>query len=196
MKRFSTLIAIAFLSVAGAADSEAQESRLYRKGYGSNVELGIIAKGYPYGSLSTTHGYNFGNGWFIGGGAAFQSGLYPRIYSYPIPAEPAAGNDEIINIERPNREQFEGGFLLRGYLDARYAFRNNRFTPFLEVRTGATYDLALEAFGAFIMPSAGISYGRMSFSAGLDMHLGQESSGCLIRPDFKFMPYFGIAVNF
>lgn len=196
MKRFFTLIAIAFLSVAGAADSEAQESRLYRKGYGSNVELGIIAKEYPYGSLSTTHGYNFGNGWFIGGGAAFQSGLYPRIYSYPVPAEPAAGNDEIINIERPNREQFEGGFLLRGYLDARYAFRNNRFTPFLEVRTGATYDLALEAFGAFIMPSAGISYGRMSFSAGLDMHLGQESSGCLIRPDFKFMPYFGIAVNF
>lgn len=196
MKRFFTLIAIAFLSVAGAADSEAQESRLYRKGYGSNVELGIIAKEYPYGSLSTTHGYNFGNGWFIGGGAAFQSGLYPRIYSYPIPAEIAAGNDEIINIERPNREQFEGGFLLRGYLDARYAFRNNRFTPFLEVRTGATYDLALEAFGAFIMPSAGISYGRMSFSAGLDMHLGQESSGCLIRPDFKFMPYFGIAVNF
>lgn len=196
MKRFFTIIAIAALAMAGAAHSEAQESRLYRKGYSSNVELGIIAKEYPYGSLSTTHGYNFGNGWFVGGGAAFQSGLYPRIFSYPVPAEPAIGNDEIINMEHHSEEQFEGGLLLRGYLDARYAFRNSRFTPFVEVRTGATYDLALEAFGAFITPSAGISYGRMSFSAGLDMHLGQESRGCLIRPDFKFMPYFGIAVNF
>ena len=190
------MITVSLLILTGAESLHAQESRFHLRGYSGNAELGIIAKGYPYGNLSTTHGYNFGNGWFIGGGAAFQSGLYPRIYSYPIPAEIAAGNDEIINIERPNREQFEGGFLLRGYFDARYAFRNNRFTPFLEVRTGATYDLALEAFGAFIMPSAGISYGRMSFSAGLDMHLGQESSGCLIRPDFKFMPYFGIAVNF
>lgn len=190
------MITVSLLILTGAESLHAQESRFHLRGYSSNAELGIIAKEYPYGSISTTHGFNFGNGWFIGGGAAFQSGLYPRIYSYPIPAEPAAGNDEIINIERPNREQFEGGFLLRGYFDARYAFRNNRFTPFLEVRTGATYDLALEAFGAFIMPSAGISYGRMSFSAGLDMHLGQESSGCLIRPDFKFMPYFGIAVNF
>lgn len=196
MKRFFTIIAIAALAMAGAADSEAQESRLYRKGYSSNVELGIIAKEYPYGSLSTTHGYNFGNGWFVGGGAAFQSGLYPRIFNYPVPAEPAIGNDEIINMEHHSKEQFEGGFLLRGYLDARYAFRNSRFTPFVEVRTGATYDLALEAFGAFITPSAGISYGRMSFSAGLDMHLGQESRGCLIIPDFKFMPHFGIAVNF
>ena len=196
MKRIFKMITVSLLILTGAESLHAQESRFHLRGYSGNAELGIIAKGYPYGNLSTTHGYNFGNGWFIGGGAAFQSGLYPRIYSYPIPAEIAAGNDEIINIERPNREQFEGGFLLRGYFDARYAFRNNRFTPFLEVRTGATYDLALEAFGAFIMPSAGISYGRMSFSAGLDMHLGQESSGCLIRPDFKFMPYFGIAVNF
>lgn len=196
MKRFFTLITVATLAMTGAADSEAQESRLYRKGYSSNIELGIIAKEYPYGSLSTTHGYNFGNGWFIGGGAAFQSGLFPRIFSYPVPAEPAAGNDEIINMEHHSNEQFEGGFLLRGYLDARYAFRNSRFSPFVEVSAGPTYDLALEAFGAFLKPSAGISYGRMSFSAGLDMHLGEKSSGCLTRPDFKFMPYFGIAVNF
>ncbi len=196
MKRFFTLIAIASLAMAGAADSDAQESRLYRKGYSSNVELGIIAKEYPYGSLSTTHGYNFGNGWFIGGGAAFQSGLYPRMFKNPVPAEIAVDDDAVIDMEHHTKEQFEGGFLLRGYLDARYAFRNSRFTPFVEVRTGATYDLALEAFGAFITPSAGISYGRMSFSAGLDMHLGENAAGCLKYPDFKFMPYFGIAVNF
>lgn len=196
MKRSFTLIAIAFLAMAGAAESDAQESRLYRKGYSSNVELGIIAKEYPYGSLSTTHGYNFGNGWFIGGGAAFQSGLYPRMFNYPVPAEIAADDDAIINMEHHSKEQFEGGFLLRGYLDARYAFRNSRFTPFADLKAGVTYDLALEAPGGFILPSVGVAYGRFSLSAGLDMHLGQTQGGCIIRPDMKFMPYFGLAVHF
>ena len=188
------MITVSLLILTGAESLHAQESRFHLRGYSGNAELGIIAKEYPYGSISTTHGFNFGNGWFIGGGAAFQSGLYPRIYSYPVPAEPAEGYAIVSG--RPDKEQFEGGFLLRGYFDARYAFRNSRFTPFADLKAGVTYDLALEAPGGFILPSVGMAYGRFSLSAGLDMHLGQTQGGCIIRPDMKFMPYFGLAVHF
>lgn len=188
------MITVSLLILAGAESLHAQESRFHLRGYSGNAELGIIAKEYPYGSISTTHGFNFGNGWFIGGGAAFQSGLYPRIYSYPVPAEPADGNEIVLG--RPDKEQFEGGFLLRGYFDARYAFRNARFTPFADLKAGVTYDLALDAPGGFILPSVGVAYGRFTLSAGLDMHLGQTQGGCIISPDMKFMPYFGLAVHF
>ena len=194
MKRIFKMITVSLLILTGAESLHAQESRFHLRGYSGNAELGIIAKEYPYGSISTTHGFNFGNGWFIGGGAAFQSGLYPRIYSYPVPAEPAEGYAIVSG--RPDKEQFEGGFLLRGYFDARYACRNARFTPFVDLKAGVTYDLALEAPGGFILPSVGVAYGRFSLSAGLDMHLGQTQSGCLIRPDMKFMPFFGFAVHF
>ena len=196
MKKIISAIITAALLMAGSTQhTDAQTTRTIKKGYAGNVGIGILAKEYPYGSISTTHGYNFGNGWFIGGGAAFQSGLYPRMFNYPVPAEYADGK-EIVNTEGPNSEQFEGGFLLRGYLDVRYAFKSGRVTPFVDIKTGMTYDLAIEAPGGFIQPAAGISYRRFAFSAGLDMHLGQAQSGCLIRPDLKFIPYIGIAVNF
>lgn len=199
MKRILTIIAIALLAVAGAEKAKAQESPLFRKGYSGNAELGVLAKEYPYGTLSTTHGYSFGNGWFIGAGASFQSGLYPRMYGAPEKRDPALNPDGSAVTDSPSSssEQYEGGFLLGAHFDARYAFRNKRFTPFLEVKTGVTYDLHLEALGSFIEPSVGVAYGRFALSAGLNTHFGQKrKTECIIMPDVKFMPHITVAVHF
>lgn len=197
MKRILTIITTALLALAGAADSNAQASPVFRKGYRGNVELGIMAKEYPYGTLSTTHGYSFGNGWFIGAGASFQSGLYPRMYS-PEQREPALNPDGTgITSPSSSSEQYEGGLLLGAYFDARYAFRNRRFTPFIEIRTGITYDLHLEAPGSFIEPAVGVAYGRFALSAGLNTHFGQKrKTQCIIMPDVKFMPHITVGVHF
>ncbi len=45
----------------------------YDRGYAGNVELGCLVKSYPYATLSTTHGYCFGKGWFLGLGGAINN---------------------------------------------------------------------------------------------------------------------------
>lgn len=190
MKRIMTIATVLILALTSASEASAQDSRFYRKGYSGNAGLGVMAKEYPYGTLSTTHGYNFGNGWFIGGGVSFQSGLYPRMY------DPAITEDGSGIIHTGSNEQYEGGFLLGAHFDARYAFLNRKFTPFVDMKAGVTYDLALEAPGGFVQPSVGVAYGRFSLSAGLNVHLGQTQSGCRISPDVKLMPHIGVAVHF
>ena len=190
MKRILTIATALILALTVTAETSAQGFRFFRKGYSGNAELGVIAKEYPYGTISTTHGYNFGNGWFIGGGVSFQSGLYPRMY------DPAINPDGSEIIHTGSNEQYEGGFLLGAYFNARKAFLNRKFTPFVDMKTGVTYDLALEAPGGFVQPSVGVAYGRVSLSAGLNVHLGQTQSGCIISPDVKFMPHIGVAVHF
>ena len=194
MKRFLTITTIVLFVLVGAGSIKAQNSRFHKKGYSGNAELGILAKEYPYGTISTTHGYNFGNGWFIGGGASFQSGLYPRVFD--VEREPVINPDGSFVESHSPKEQYEGGFLLGAHFAARYAFMNRKFTPYLDIKTGVTYDLAIESLGSFIQPSAGVLYGRFSLSAGLNTHFGQKQSGCLIRPDVKFMPHIGLAVHF
>lgn len=198
MKRILTIITISLLALAGAERAKAQDSPVFRKGYSGNAELGIMAKEYPYGTLSTTHGYSFGNGWFIGGGASFQSGLYPRMYASPEKRDPALNPDgTVVTTPSSSSEQYEGGFLLGAHFDARYAFRNKRFTPFLEVKTGVTYDLHLEALGSFIEPSVGVAYRRFAVSAGLNTHFGQKrKTQCVIMPDVKFMPHITVGIHF
>ena len=190
MKRILTIVTVLVLALTATDVVSAQDSHFYRKGYSGNAGLGVMVKEYPYGALSTTHGYNFGNGWFIGGGLSFQSGLYPRM------CEPAINPDGSEVLCAGSNEQYEGGFLLGAHFDARYAFLNRRFTPFVDMKAGLTYDLALEAPGGFVLPSVGVAYGRFSLSAGLNIHLGQTQSGCCISPKVKFMPHIGVAVHF
>lgn len=195
MKRILIITTIFILALSGAERANAQDSPVYRKGYSGNAELGILAKDYPYGTLSTTHGYSFGNGWFLGAGASFQSGLYPRMFSSSL--EPALDPDGATVCPASLDEQYEGGFLLGAHFDARYAFRNRKFTPFMDIKTGVTYDLAIEALGSFIQPSVGVAYGRFTLSAGLNVHFGQKrKTECMIMPDVKFMPHIGVAVHF
>lgn len=50
---------------------------VYEKGYAPGIQLGYAtdfeSDGEYYWSLETTHGYNFGNGLFLGGGLGLQT---------------------------------------------------------------------------------------------------------------------------
>ena len=90
-----------------AVSLSAQNKRpFYDKGYAGNVELGCLVKSYPYATLSTTHGYSFGKGWFVGLGGAFESGLYAR------------------DFENPGAEKYpyEGDMMVKLFLDVRKTF--------------------------------------------------------------------------
>lgn len=58
----------------------------FKKGYSFDVELQGI-KGFDQSAFSTSHGYSFGNGLFIGGGAAFEYAKSDKKYITPVFAE-------------------------------------------------------------------------------------------------------------
>ena len=95
----------------------------YDRGYAGNVELGCLVKSYPYATLSTTHGYCFGKGWFLGLGGAFESGLYAREF------------------ENPGAEKFpyEGDMMVKLFLDVRKTFLLKSMGIFVDFKMGGVY---------------------------------------------------------
>lgn len=72
MKKVITIITAALMmtATANAQNDESISARnsSYKKGYHFSVELGMGLSDQM--SIATSHGYNFGNGFYIGGGAA------------------------------------------------------------------------------------------------------------------------------
>lgn len=76
MKKSIVICLLLTISVTGFSQ---QANHRYEKGYGGNVAVGIAA-GYGFtGMLTTSHGYNFGNGVFLGAGTGVMTNLYDVI---------------------------------------------------------------------------------------------------------------------
>lgn len=83
MKKIITIIALAAITAFCAS---AQTNSWHKKGYSFDVEL-ATTKAFDQNAFSTSHGYSFGNGLFLGGGAAFEYVVSESTYMTPVFAE-------------------------------------------------------------------------------------------------------------
>ena len=67
--------------MAKAQDAETA-NRMFRRGYRADIQL--EANTYQQSFISTSHGYSFGNGFYIGGGAAFGVEFQPDFEADPF----------------------------------------------------------------------------------------------------------------
>ena len=153
----------------------------YDRGYAGNVELGCLVKSYPYATLSTTHGYCFGKGWFVGFGGMFESGLYPR------------------TMENESRNDFyEGDMMVKLFLDLRKTVELPSVDIYVDVKAGSPRDLARpkSRWGGFVRPTLGVVFPRhLSLSAGLDWTSGFFIGGSC-TPGMSIIPYIGLSYEF
>ena len=200
MKRI--LICI-LLSLTALSLSAQEKMPFYDKGYAGNVELGGLVKSYPYGTRSTTHGYCFGKGWFIGLGAAFETGLYPRMMEKKPDGPPVYAYDPDI----PPREGFsttkypyEGDMMVKMFLDLRKTFLLDQVLLFADVKYGSPFNLAEPfGFGDFVRPSIGIVLrSRLGLSTGVDWssYPYPDAGTDVVHPKQITLPYIGIAYQF
>lgn len=167
-----------------ASTAFAQTNRAWKKGYHGNLELGASAMTLKtMGSssaepdevirLSTTHGYAFGNGVFIGAGAGCNFLLIENV-------------------------QFASVFM-----DVKYNFVDASASPFIEGRTGYNYCTSQknETGGLFVSTAAGVDFGRMSARIGYELAPIKEnvraSNGALsyvLCTSNQF--FFSLAFNF
>ena len=163
----------------------------YDRGYAGNVELGCLVKSYPYATLSTTHGYCFGKGWFVGLGGAFESGLYTRYFEHP----------------GAEKYPYEGDMMVKLFLDVRKTFLMKSMGVFVDFKMGGPCNLAEKInnkyeWGTFLRPAVGVVFSRrFAFSAGLDRsrlnYYEGKNSGCEpYWPKEITLPYISFAYQF
>lgn len=119
-------------------------SRMYRKHYRADVELSWNDPN-TWG-ITSSHGYSFGNGLYIGGGAGFA-------------AEFISGSDATT-------------YLVPVFADIKYSFINMLASPFVSLRAGGYADVTNSGIRTFANPALGLDIGRFSFKIGYEYQLG------------------------
>ena len=133
---------IVLLLALGCITLSAQESRMFRRGYRGNVEIGnyaVFGKDIYGGiaQLTTTQGFSLGDGAFVGLGLG-------------------AGLD------------LNGELFLPVYLDAKYNFIDRNTSPFAAVRTGLRFGLDDGYVGYCISLGGGVDFGRYTIRLGYE----------------------------
>ncbi len=174
----------------------AQKTPFYDWGYAGDVELGFLVKGYPYASLTTSHGYCFGSGWFIGLGGVFESGLYPRT----MEKEATVPDEWHGEGFRTTKYPYEGDMMVKVYLDLRKTFYVKNALVFADVKVGSPFNLAEPyGFGEFVRPTIGMVFGRhWAVSAGADWssYPYPDAGTDVVRPKQITLPYVGVSYRF
>ena len=133
----------------------------YRTGYRANVELAWDSS--KHWSISTSHGFSFGNGLYIGGGAGFGATLFKM--------EQKAKSDNTENIYQP-KNSWDASYSVPLFADVKYSFMRSFATPFIDLRGGAIADISNSGAALFINPAIGVDIARFSLKIGYEHQLG------------------------
>ena len=188
MKKNLTISLIALLMSVVFCNANAQSKNpTYSKGYSPAIEIGYTHLSWTSGlpSTSTTHGYNFGNGLFLGGGTG-------------------------ISFNKWKMNGVDNRILIPVYADIKYSFMNKLASPFVELKAGGLLDCSAIGLGYMIRPSVGVDIWKFSLHVGVDIqkcaYAIPRYSGNDIN-DLKFDglsqgifgnagPYFGVTFKF
>lgn len=148
MKKFFMTLALALgvLSV----DAQSKDYVDYERGYRADIAVSTsISEQY---TLSTSHGFSFGNGLYVGGGVGFTA-------------------ETFLN--------FEGAphYLVPLFADVKYTFLNKRVSPFVSARVGGVFNTEYKMNRMLINPMVGINVRH--FTVGLGYELQHAFKGVI-----------------
>ena len=93
--------------------------------------------------ITSSHGFSFGNGLYVGGGAGFTAEL-ENTTSYFVPV----------------------------FADIKYSFAKTFVTPFVNLKGGAVVDITNSGLRTYANPAVGLDIARFSVKAGYEYQLG------------------------
>lgn len=123
----------------------------FKRGYRANI--GLAASIPDMWEITTSHGFSFGNGLYLGGGVGFAAEFTPTYKSAPI-------------------------YLTPLFVDFKYSFDNRQTSPFINLSTGAYADITNIGIRYFLNPSLGVDIGRFSINVGYEYQLGVWNYNC------------------
>ena len=181
MKRFLTIFcAIAFSGAALSAQNNADTIRVnrnesqrpayminvgYNRGYRADIELSWADK--SVWGITSSHGFSFGNGLYVGGGAGFGAELTKDPF-----ATASVADDVDPEYSYTPESNWNASYLVPVFADIKYSFLNTLATPFVSLKGGAVADITTKGIRTFANPSVGLDIARFSLKVGYEYQLG------------------------
>ena len=149
MKKAKVLIVAAILMALGnsmnAQSVKEVKNLSYDKGYNFDIELSCSIP--SVWEFSSSHGYSFGNGLYVGGGAGFFAEFLPDYNSTPT-------------------------YYIPVFAHAKYNFCNTLASPFIMLKAGVNFDVCNTGMNIDINPAIGLDIDRYSIIFGYEMMNG------------------------
>ena len=133
-----------------SVDAQTKDDVDYERGYRADIAVSTsISEQY---TLSTSHGFSFGNGLYVGGGVGFTAETFLNFEDAPH-------------------------YLVPVFADAKYTFLNKRVSPFVSARVGGVFNTEYKMNRMLINPMVGIDVRH--FSVGLGYELQHAFKGVI-----------------
>lgn len=145
------LMAVAMLGIATATMAEDGVNRHFKKGYTADVQLTVTDIDMFH--ITSSHGWSFGNGLYLGGGAGFG----------------AEWDGDVLGDGTPH-------YVPSLFVNARWSMLNTLVSPYLDVKATQYIDLAEGATNYGVTPSVGLDCGRFSLGFGYAIRRADKSA--------------------
>ena len=122
----------------------------YNRGYRADIELSWANK--SVWGITSSHGFSFGNGLYVGGGAGFGAELTKET-------------------ETPE-SNWNASYFVPVFADIKYSFSKTLAAPFVSLKGGAIADITNKGIRTFANPAVGLDIARFSLKVGYEYQLG------------------------
>ena len=122
----------------------------YNRGYRADIELSWANK--SVWGITSSHGFSFGNGLYVGGGAGFGAELTK-------------------NTVTPE-SNWNASYFVPVFADIKYSFTKTLASPFVSLKGGAVADITNKGIRTFANPAVGLDIARFSLKVGYEYQLG------------------------
>ena len=122
----------------------------YNRGYRADIELSWANK--SVWGITSSHGFSFGNGLYVGGGAGFGA--------------------ELTKKAKTPESNWNASYFVPVFADAKYSFMKTLVSPFVSLRGGAIADITNLGVRTFASPAVGLDIARFSLKVGYEYQLG------------------------
>ncbi len=122
----------------------------YNRGYRADIELSWANK--TIWGITSSHGFSFGNGLYVGGGAGFGA--------------------ELTKKAKTPESNWNPSYLVPVFADIKYSFTKAQVAPFVSMKGGAIADITNKGIRTFANPAIGLDIARFSLKVGYEYQLG------------------------
>ena len=122
----------------------------YERGYCADIELSWAGK--SVWGIASSHGFSFGNGLYVGGGAGFGA--------------------ELTKQADTSESSWNASYFVPVFADIKYSFMKTLASPFVSLRGGAIADITNLGVRTFASPAVGLDIARFSLKVGYEYQLG------------------------
>ena len=122
----------------------------YERGYRADIELSWAGK--SVWGIASSHGFSFGNGIYVGGGAGFGA--------------------ELTKQADTSGSSWNASYFVPVFADIKYSFMKTLASPFVSLRGGAIADITNLGVRTFASPAVGLDIARFSLKVGYEYQLG------------------------